>query len=64
MRFATFEHHGEYLGEHRAHRHAGVVSQDNVISLKSAGFADLLSVLRGGSEARAKMEAFVSRTAR
>ena len=52
MRFATFEHHG--------HRHAGVVSRDTVISLKACGFSDLLAVLQGGPEARAKIEAFVA----
>lgn len=52
MRFATFEHHG--------HRHAGAVSDDTAISLKKCGFSDLLSVLQDGSEARAKIEAFVA----
>ncbi len=52
MRFATFEHHG--------HRHAGVVSKDTVISLKTCGFSELLSVLQGGAEARGKIEAFVA----
>ena len=53
MRFATFEHQG--------HRHAGVVSKDTVISLKTCGFSDLLSVVQGGREARAKVEAFVAK---
>jgi len=52
MRFATFEHLG--------HRHAGVVSSDTVISLKTCGFSDLLSVIQGGAEARVKIEAFVA----
>ena len=30
MKFVTFQHHG--------HQHAGVISQGNVVSLKSAGF--------------------------
>jgi 2-keto-4-pentenoate hydratase/2-oxohepta-3-ene-1,7-dioic acid hydratase in catechol pathway len=50
MRLATFEHHG--------HRHAGVVSADNVISLKSAGFEDMLSVIRGGPEALTRIASF------
>ncbi len=52
MRFATFEHHG--------HDHAGVVKDDSIISLKSAGFDDLLSVIRGGAEARRKISAFAA----
>jgi 2-keto-4-pentenoate hydratase/2-oxohepta-3-ene-1,7-dioic acid hydratase in catechol pathway len=52
MRFATFEHSG--------HRHAGVVLENTVISLKTAGFDDLLSVLQGGAEALKKVESFVS----
>src|ERR1019366_6313141 len=43
MRFVTFQHHG--------HQHAGVISQGNVVSLKSAGFPDMLAVLRGGPDA-------------
>lgn len=52
MRFATFEHHG--------HSHAGVVTDDTVTSLKTAGFDDLLAVIRGGAEAEGKIAAFVS----
>ena len=51
MHFATFEHHG--------HTHAGVVSNDTVISLKTAGFDDVLSVIQGGSEALRRTQSFV-----
>ena len=43
MRLVTFLHHG--------HQHAGVVVDETVISLKSAGFADVIAVLTGGAEA-------------
>jgi 2-keto-4-pentenoate hydratase/2-oxohepta-3-ene-1,7-dioic acid hydratase in catechol pathway len=43
MRFVTFQHNG--------HHHAGVVSNDDIVSLASAGLPDMLSVLRGGPEA-------------
>jgi 2-keto-4-pentenoate hydratase/2-oxohepta-3-ene-1,7-dioic acid hydratase in catechol pathway len=46
MRFVTFEHNG--------HQHAGIVANDSVISLKPAGYADVLSVLSGGPEALRK----------
>ena len=46
MRFVTFEHHG--------HQHAGEVSGDHVVSLKWAGFPDVLSLLNGGEEALKK----------
>src|SRR5579863_2431237 len=52
MHLATFEHHG--------HAHAGVVVNDSVISLKSAGYSDLLSAIEGGSEAFRKIESFVA----
>jgi 2-keto-4-pentenoate hydratase/2-oxohepta-3-ene-1,7-dioic acid hydratase in catechol pathway len=52
MRFATFEHGGE--------GYAGVVNGDTVISLKAAGFPDLISVLQGGAEAFKKVENFVA----
>ncbi len=52
MRLATFEHHG--------HLHAGVVTNDTVTSLKTAGFDDVLSVLQGGTDALKKIEAFGS----
>jgi 2-keto-4-pentenoate hydratase/2-oxohepta-3-ene-1,7-dioic acid hydratase in catechol pathway len=50
MRFVTFEQDG--------HRHAGVVINDQVVSLEGAGFPDLLSVLRGGEEALEIAKAF------
>lgn len=52
MQFVTFTHHG--------HQHAGVVSNDNVISLKPAGYADVLSVLAGGAEALQKVAELVA----
>lgn len=52
MHFATFQHHG--------HEHAGVVLGDSIISLKSAGFEDVLSVIRGGKGALQKIQEFVS----
>jgi 2-keto-4-pentenoate hydratase/2-oxohepta-3-ene-1,7-dioic acid hydratase in catechol pathway len=52
MRFVTFEHNG--------HRHAGVASDGHVVSLKEAGFPDLLSVLRGGTAALQAVEAFTA----
>ena len=54
MHFATFEHHG--------HAHAGVVSDDTVISLKTAGFPDMLSIVQGGNEAFRRIQSFVSHT--
>jgi len=50
MRFVTFEQGG--------HRHAGVVVEDHVVSLKDAGFPDLLSFLQGGSDALRKAEVY------
>lgn len=52
MRFVTFEH--------TAHRHAGVILKETVVSLKAAGFSDLLSVLQGGAEAFKKVESFLA----
>jgi 2-keto-4-pentenoate hydratase/2-oxohepta-3-ene-1,7-dioic acid hydratase in catechol pathway len=46
MRFVTFQHNG--------HQHAGIVSNDSVISLKPAGYADVISVVGGGPEALRK----------
>ncbi len=43
MQLVTYQHNG--------HQHAGVVQNDTVISLKSAGLPDMLSVLQGGPEA-------------
>jgi 2-keto-4-pentenoate hydratase/2-oxohepta-3-ene-1,7-dioic acid hydratase in catechol pathway len=51
MRFVTFEHD--------AHRHAGVVIEDHVISLKAAGFSQLLEVLQGGADALQKVADFI-----
>jgi 2-keto-4-pentenoate hydratase/2-oxohepta-3-ene-1,7-dioic acid hydratase in catechol pathway len=48
MRFVTFEQGGN--------RHAGVVLNDQVVSLSALGFPDLLSVLRAGHAARQKLQ--------
>jgi 2-keto-4-pentenoate hydratase/2-oxohepta-3-ene-1,7-dioic acid hydratase in catechol pathway len=53
MRFVTFEQSG--------HRHAGVVINDQIVSLESAGFPDLLSLLQGGTEAFRKVETFIAK---
>jgi 2-keto-4-pentenoate hydratase/2-oxohepta-3-ene-1,7-dioic acid hydratase in catechol pathway len=55
MKFVTFEHHG--------HRHAGVVSGDSVVSLKSAGLPDMISILRGGPEAFKRAELALAKPA-
>ena len=52
MKFVTFQ------GASRAE--AGVVLGDRVVGLAGAGFADMLAVLAGGAEGRAKIETFVS----
>ncbi|MBV8820938.1 MAG: fumarylacetoacetate hydrolase family protein [Acidobacteriaceae bacterium] len=52
MKFLTFQRGAEYA-------EAGVLVQDNVISLASAGFPDLISVLAGGPKAKAKIENWV-----
>jgi 2-keto-4-pentenoate hydratase/2-oxohepta-3-ene-1,7-dioic acid hydratase in catechol pathway len=51
MRFVTFQHHG--------HRHAGVVVEDTIVSLKSAGYTDLPAVLPGGAGAFRKIASFL-----
>jgi 2-keto-4-pentenoate hydratase/2-oxohepta-3-ene-1,7-dioic acid hydratase in catechol pathway len=51
MRFVTFEHD--------AHRHAGVVIGDHIISLKAAGFTELIEVLQGGDAALKKVADFL-----
>lgn len=51
MKLVTFQHNG--------HTHAGVVSGEKVISLKAAGYMDMLSVLQGGSEAMSRVASFV-----
>lgn len=50
MQFATFEHHG--------HTHAGVIADDTIVSLKTAGFDDLLAVIQGGTGAFDKVRSF------
>src|SRR5690349_7915748 len=53
MRFVTFQAPG-------GHAEAGVVARDQVVGLAGAGFPDMLAVLQGGPEARAKIENWVS----
>jgi len=48
MKFVTFEHNG--------HRHAGVLSGDSVVSLKSFGLPDMISILAGGPEVLKRAE--------
>jgi 2-keto-4-pentenoate hydratase/2-oxohepta-3-ene-1,7-dioic acid hydratase in catechol pathway len=55
MRFVTFEQDGR--------RHAGVLVKDRVVSLEGAGFPDLISVLRGGTEAFGTVQAFTANAA-
>ena len=52
MKFVTFQHHG--------HQHAGVVSDDSIVSLRSAGFHDVLSVLRGGHGVFSRIDALLA----
>ena len=54
MRFVTFRRAG-------SHPEAGVVRGGEVMSLSGAGFPDTLSVIRGGAEALAKIEALCAR---
>ena len=53
MKFVTFLHNG--------HRHAGVVSDGNVVSLKSAGLPEMISVLEGGPEVFKRVEVLLSK---
>lgn len=53
MRFVTFQHHG--------HQHAGVLSGENIVSLKPAGFSTLISVLEGGPEALKRIETLLAK---
>jgi 2-keto-4-pentenoate hydratase/2-oxohepta-3-ene-1,7-dioic acid hydratase in catechol pathway len=55
VKFVTFEQGGN--------RHPGVVLKDRIVSLAEAGFPDLLSVLRGGTRALAKVEGFITKAA-
>jgi 2-keto-4-pentenoate hydratase/2-oxohepta-3-ene-1,7-dioic acid hydratase in catechol pathway len=52
MKFVTFQ-------SAKVRAEAGVLLGDRVVSLAGAGFADMLSVLAGGPEGRAKIEHFV-----
>ncbi|MEP6714442.1 MAG: fumarylacetoacetate hydrolase family protein [Terriglobia bacterium] len=53
MRFVTFQHNG--------HRHAGVISNNDIVSLHSAGFHDLLSVLQGGPDVAGRIETLLAK---
>jgi 2-keto-4-pentenoate hydratase/2-oxohepta-3-ene-1,7-dioic acid hydratase in catechol pathway len=53
MKFVTFLHNG--------HRHAGVISDGSVVSLKSAGLPDMISVLEGGPEVFKRVEVLLSK---
>jgi len=48
MKFITFQHHG--------HHHAGVLSGDSVVSLKTSGLPDMISILAGGPEVLKRAE--------
>ncbi|HEX4138179.1 MAG TPA: fumarylacetoacetate hydrolase family protein [Bryobacteraceae bacterium] len=52
MRFVTFEQ--------SARRQAGIILRDQILSLESAGFPDVLSILQGGTEALGKVESFAA----
>ena len=53
MKFVTFLHNG--------HRHAGVVTNGNVVSLKSVGLPDMIAVLEGGPEVSRRVEVLLSK---
>jgi 2-keto-4-pentenoate hydratase/2-oxohepta-3-ene-1,7-dioic acid hydratase in catechol pathway len=57
MKFVTFERANARAKASRAE--AGVLAGDSVVGLAGAGFDDMLSVLAGGPEGRAKIENFV-----
>ncbi len=57
MRFVTFERTGGV-------REPGIVVEDSVIGLGEAGFPDLLAVIAGGAEARARIENWMPRAPR
>ena len=52
MRFITFDHGGR--------RQTGLILHGNIVSLKDAGFPDLLSILRDGPKAQRRIEAFLA----
>src|SRR5947209_14517166 len=53
MKFVTFQHNG--------HQHAGAVQNDTVVSLKSAGLPDVLSILQGGPEALRRVQVLLAK---
>ncbi|MGB6945235.1 MAG: fumarylacetoacetate hydrolase family protein [Bryobacteraceae bacterium] len=57
MKFVTFQ--GANAGAKAVRTEAGVVAGDRVIGLAAAGFPDMLAVLAGGPEGRAKIDSFI-----
>jgi 2-keto-4-pentenoate hydratase/2-oxohepta-3-ene-1,7-dioic acid hydratase in catechol pathway len=57
MKFVTFQ--SVNARAEASHAQAGVVLGDSVVGLAGAGFADMLAVVAGGSEGRAKIENWV-----
>lgn len=53
MRLATFQHDG--------HSHPGIVFGETVVSLKSAGFPNVLTYLEGGPEGAKRVEALLEK---
>jgi 2-keto-4-pentenoate hydratase/2-oxohepta-3-ene-1,7-dioic acid hydratase in catechol pathway len=53
MRLGTFRHHN--------HEHAAVFFDDKAVSLKRAGFDEVLQVIAGGAEAREKVAVFLAK---
>jgi 2-keto-4-pentenoate hydratase/2-oxohepta-3-ene-1,7-dioic acid hydratase in catechol pathway len=53
MKFVTFQHNG--------HQHAGVISGDDVISLRAAGLPDMISILEGGAEVLKRVEVEIAK---
>ncbi len=53
MKLATFQHDG--------HAHAGAVTGDEVVSLKSSGFPTVISFLEAGPEAALRLEVLLSK---
>src|SRR4051812_16423170 len=53
MRFVSFQHDG--------HQHAGVLSGENIVSLKAAGLHNMISVLEGGPEVFKRVEVLLAK---
>ncbi len=52
MKFVTFERNSA--------AEAGVLRDENVVGLSAAGYADMLSVIAGGADARARIESYLA----